>query len=120
MKSALERTFFNFHIDLKDGHGTILQPRTLQNYANSLTLHLMQLNVLLFGITKEIVGQQKLRLQMPEPATVPQLLEKLHQDYPKLKELQSLMVAVNNEYGLAEQSLHESDEIALIPPVSGG
>ncbi|MFP4091048.1 MAG: molybdopterin converting factor subunit 1 [Cyclobacteriaceae bacterium] len=80
----------------------------------------MQLNILLFGITKEIVGQQKLRLQMPEQATVPQLLEKLHQEYPQLKELQSLMVAVNNEYGQVQQALQESDEIALIPPVSGG
>lgn len=80
----------------------------------------MQLNVLLFGITKEIVGQQKLNLELSAPATVPSLMEKLRQDYPKLKELQSLMIAVNNEYAQDEQPLHERDEIALIPPVSGG
>lgn len=80
----------------------------------------MQLNILLFGITKEIVGRQKLNLELPEPASVPVLMEKLRQDYPKLNELQSLMVAVNNEYAQDDQALHERDEIALIPPVSGG
>jgi molybdopterin converting factor subunit 1 len=81
---------------------------------------IMQLNILLFGITREIVGQQKLSISMPEESSVPQLLEKLQSEYPQLKELQSLMVAVNNEYGQAQQVLKESDEIALIPPVSGG
>ena len=80
----------------------------------------MELNILLFGITKDIVGQSKLRCERPDGATVPQLLEQLKQQYPKLHDLDSVMVAVNNEYGQKAQTLHESDEIALIPPVSGG
>jgi len=80
----------------------------------------MQLNILLFGITKEIVGQQKLSVELPGQPSVPHLMDKLRQDYPQLGELQSLMVAVNNEYAQEEQMLHEKDEIALIPPVSGG
>ena len=80
----------------------------------------MKLNILLFGITKDIVGQLKLDFEMPDQATVPQLVEQLKQQYPKLHDLDSVMVAVNNEYGQKEQTLHESDEIALIPPVSGG
>jgi len=80
----------------------------------------MQLNILLFGIAKEIVGQQKLSLELAEPATVPILMEKLRQDYPQFNELQSLMIAVNNEYAEEDQMLHAKDEIALIPPVSGG
>lgn len=86
----------------------------------SLILQIMQINILLFGITKEIVGQQKLSLEVPEPATVPVLMEELGRQYPKLSELQSLMIAVNNEYAQEQQLLRESDEIALIPPVSGG
>lgn len=80
----------------------------------------MQLDILLFGITKEIVGRQKLRVEVPAQATVPVLMEQLRQQYPKLSELQSLMIAVNNEYAQEAQTLQESDEIALIPPVSGG
>lgn len=80
----------------------------------------MQLNILLFGITKEIVGQQKLRFEVSEQANVSHLLESLKQAYPALENLDSMLVAVNNEYGQHNQLLHESDEIAIIPPVSGG
>ena len=80
----------------------------------------MKLNLLLFGITKDIVGQSRLTHEVPEAATVPQLVESLKQRYPKFEHLDSMMVAVNNEYGQPDQLLHEDDEIALIPPVSGG
>jgi molybdopterin synthase sulfur carrier subunit len=40
--------------------------------------------------------------------------------YPNLKGLKSLLIAVNNEYAEDSVELLESDEIALIPPVSGG
>ena len=80
----------------------------------------MKLNLLLFGITKDIVGQSKLTHEVPEAATVPQLIDSLKQSYPEFENLSSMMVAVNNEYGQPHQVLHENDEIALIPPVSGG
>lgn len=80
----------------------------------------MQLNILLFGITKEIVGQQKLKVEMPSQATITHLLESLKQTYPALENLDAMLVAVNNEYGQQNQILEESDEIAIIPPVSGG
>ena len=80
----------------------------------------MKLNVLLFGITRDIVGQSKLVHEIPEGAKVPQLVDSLKERYPAFQDLNSMMVAVNNEYGQPDQSLHEGDEIALIPPVSGG
>jgi molybdopterin synthase sulfur carrier subunit len=48
------------------------------------------------------------------------ILQKLKLDYPRLTSIKSLLVAVNSEYAEADLSLKESDEIALIPPVSGG
>ena len=80
----------------------------------------MKLKVLLFGITRDIVGQSVLTHEVAEQATVPQLVESLKQRYPAFQDLNSMMVAVNNEYGQSDQLLHENDEIALIPPVSGG
>ncbi len=80
----------------------------------------MKLQILLFGITKDIVGQSKLSCELPEQSTVPDLLENLKATYPALQDLRSLMVAVNNEYGQKEQTLRAGDEVALIPPVSGG
>lgn len=80
----------------------------------------MRLHILLFGITKEIVGQQQLALELPQEANVGHLLRSLKESYPALEHLDSMLVAVNNEYSSQEQLLSESDEIAIIPPVSGG
>ena len=80
----------------------------------------MNLKIALFGIAKEIVGQPELALNFPEGQPVHQLLEQLRTDYPALRQLSSLAVAVNNEYAEDSQLLQEHDEIALIPPVSGG
>jgi molybdopterin synthase sulfur carrier subunit len=80
----------------------------------------MKLKLLLFGITRDIVGGATLAYEVPPGTTVAQLLTSLHQRYPALNDLRSTLLAVNNEYGLSEQVLGEEDEIALIPPVSGG
>jgi molybdopterin synthase sulfur carrier subunit len=80
----------------------------------------MNLTVALFGIAREIVGQPSLALIVPSGQSAAGLLADLRAQYPGLAELRSLAVAVNNEYATGEVPLHERDEIALIPPVSGG
>jgi molybdopterin synthase sulfur carrier subunit len=80
----------------------------------------MKLKLSLFGITKEIVGSSEVELTAPDTQSVAGLMEQLRTQYPKLRELTSFAVAVNNEYAPDEYELHERDEIALIPPVSGG
>ncbi|QDA60329.1 MoaD/ThiS family protein [Hymenobacter jejuensis] len=80
----------------------------------------MNLRIALFGITKEIVGQSQLELTAPEGQSVEQLMQQLQSTYPGLRQLTSFAVAVNNEYAATDYRLHERDEIALIPPVSGG
>lgn len=52
--------------------------------------------------------------------TVGALKTYLGKTYPGLKELSSLAVAVNNSYAVDSQPITHFDEIALIPPVSGG
>jgi molybdopterin synthase sulfur carrier subunit len=80
----------------------------------------MKLKLSLFGITKEIVGSSEVELTAPDTQSVGGLMEQLRTQYPQLGELTSFAVAVNNEYAPDEYELHERDEIALIPPVSGG
>jgi molybdopterin synthase sulfur carrier subunit len=80
----------------------------------------MKVEIALFGITKEIIGKDKLSLDLQEDSKVAQVMEKLYTHYPQLKNLKSLLIAVNSEYAEQEQVLNEKDEIALIPPVSGG
>ncbi|SNR51635.1 MULTISPECIES: MoaD/ThiS family protein [Hymenobacter] len=80
----------------------------------------MNLKIALFGIAREIVGQSSLEVSAPEGQSVQGLLEGLREQYPALGRLSSLAVAVNNEYAPDDVALSERDEIALIPPVSGG
>lgn len=80
----------------------------------------MKLKIALFGITKEIVGVPTLELTAPEATTVADLMAQLRTQYPPLADLTSFAVAVNSDYAAEEYRLRENDEIALIPPVSGG
>lgn len=80
----------------------------------------MKLNILAFGITKDIVGGSSIEIELPEGLSVGELKNKLGDRYPDMKKLTSLLVAVNEEYGDDTYVLTEKDEIALIPPVSGG
>jgi|TARA_R110000764_G_scaffold26429_4_gene62719 molybdopterin synthase sulfur carrier subunit len=52
--------------------------------------------------------------------TVKELKDYLGKMYPELKKLSSLAVAVNNSYANDDTIIDNFDEIALIPPVSGG
>lgn len=72
-----------------------------------------------FGITKDIVGARETIVDL-EGDTVGSLRKALRDRYPALSDIRSLMVAVNNNYAEDDLFIGESDEIALIPPVSGG
>ncbi|MFA6246445.1 MAG: MoaD/ThiS family protein [Mucilaginibacter sp.] len=80
----------------------------------------MEINLLAFGIAKEIFGSSTISLQLTNDATVYNLKYLLEREYPRLKQLASYMVAINNEYALDGDTVHQQDEIAIIPPVSGG
>ena len=80
----------------------------------------MKLQLIAFGIARDILGGRKISYEVPEPATVGTLLSKLSRDYPQIEGLASIRVAVNEAYAEAEHPLSPSDEIVLIPPVSGG
>lgn len=81
------------------------------------------MKVLLFGITQDIVGAASLSIPVAKSsklASVSDLKDFLGVSYPELKKLSSLAVAVNKKYAKDEDSISNFDEIALIPPVSGG
>lgn len=80
----------------------------------------MVIQILAFGIAKEILGGTKVSLEVGEIADVQGLKAYLNQAYPALNDLKSYLIAVNNQYALPAQALHATDEIAIIPPVSGG
>jgi molybdopterin synthase catalytic subunit len=81
----------------------------------------MRLNVKLFASVREAVGKSEIQLDMPAGASVSQLLSALRGQYPQIGAgLEAGMVAVNQEYASQETLLADGDEVAVIPPVSGG
>lgn len=84
------------------------------------------MTILLFGITKDIVGSSSLSMPASgtfgkkKSKTVGELKEYLGNTYPGLRKLSSLAIAVNNAYADDDTKIDTFDEIALIPPVSGG
>lgn len=81
----------------------------------------MKLKLRFFATLKDQVGATQLELSVAEPATVETLLTTLIQHFPALEPvLDTIIVAVNQEFADASQALHPTDEIVLFPPVSGG
>lgn len=83
----------------------------------------MQVHVHPYGVLKEWLGPQALSVELPEGATVAKLWEILRAMEPgRAPEqlLPSIAVGVNGEYAQATQRLADGDEVALLPPVSGG
>jgi molybdopterin converting factor subunit 1 len=80
----------------------------------------MEITVLAFGIAKDIFGGPSATVELANNATTADLKASLEEKYPKLKHLASYMVAVNNEYAKDSGLIKERDEVAVIPPVSGG
>jgi molybdopterin synthase sulfur carrier subunit len=72
-----------------------------------------------FGITKDLLGGREAFIETTG-TTVGDLRSALGEKYPELSDLRSLYIAVNNDYADDTVLLKDSDEIALIPPVSGG
>lgn len=81
----------------------------------------MRVRVLVFGVLKELIPEPSASLELPEGARVRQMLDHYRKVFAEREALwRSLAVAVNREYVSAEHMLKDGDEVALLPPVSGG
>jgi molybdopterin converting factor subunit 1 len=80
----------------------------------------MNLRILCFGITRDIIGRFEYSTTLENGATVADLKQQLSINFPTFASLKSLKVALNSEYADDAMILKENDEIVLIPPVSGG
>lgn len=80
---------------------------------------MMQVRVIPFGVLKDWMGPSEKTVELPEGASVGELLGRLGDGAPA-KALQGIAVSVNAEYATASRVLREGDEVGLLPPVSGG
>jgi molybdopterin converting factor subunit 1 len=81
----------------------------------------MRVRVLFFGMLKDLAGKSSDWLDLPEGASVRDVLISYESRIPHLQEsLASLALAVNQQYAGPDTKLKPGDEVALLPPVSGG
>jgi len=81
----------------------------------------MLVRVLFFGILKDLAGKASDTVDLPENASIRDVLLHYEEQVPQLKKLfSSVAVAVNRRYAGTETKLNPNDEVALLPPVSGG
>lgn len=81
----------------------------------------MQVRVLFFGILRELAGKESAALEVAADASVRDVIARYEGEIPQLKQyLSSIALAVNQQYASPETRLKPDDEVALLPPVSGG
>ena len=81
----------------------------------------MQVTVLFLGPARDFSGMESSILDLPERSTAGQLKHQLVERFPKLgKSVASIRMAVNCAFAADDQMLRNGDEVAVIPPVSGG
>jgi molybdopterin synthase catalytic subunit/molybdopterin converting factor small subunit len=81
----------------------------------------MHVRVLVFGVLKDLLKDGSVSVDLPEGATVRLLLDHFRHQSPLRPDIwKSIAVAVNQQYVAVTQVLRDGDEVALLPPVSGG
>ncbi|MEI8358437.1 MAG: molybdopterin converting factor subunit 1 [Pseudomonadota bacterium] len=80
----------------------------------------MRVRVLFFASLRERVGDREVVRTVEDGATAADLVARLRADFPALDEAGRFAIAVNSEYTDGGHRLADGDEVALIPPVSGG
>lgn len=81
----------------------------------------MRVVVRLFAILRERAGTGEFQMDLPDGATVASAAQRLIEIHPSVRDhARHVAYAVNREYARPETQLHDGDELAVIPPVSGG
>jgi molybdopterin converting factor subunit 1 len=80
-----------------------------------------KIKVRLFAILREMVGEREITITVPAGITVSYLNNEILKEYPQLKSFSNKFVtSVNCKVTTGDTVITSSDEIALLPPVSGG
>jgi molybdopterin converting factor subunit 1 len=80
----------------------------------------MRITVKLFAAAREFAGWDQRDLELPAGATLAHVRQRIAELLPGWPMLSSSAFAVNQRFARAEQALAEGDEVAVLPPVSGG
>lgn len=80
----------------------------------------MEVSVKYFGIFQECAKKKEKKIQLAKPCTAQELYQILLSDFPEKRKLPKILFAVNQEFVKPSHLLKDGDELALLPPMSGG
>ena len=81
----------------------------------------MHVQILLFATLKDLAGSNRLTLTLGDSATVTDVRKALIAQYPRMEaNVNAAIAAVNEEYAFPGDAVHDGDQVAFFPPVSGG
>lgn len=80
----------------------------------------MSITILLFGILRDVIGENKLTRATTVNTSLEDLRQNLAKEFPNLNDYNNYSIAVNEAYAENDYIIRENDVVALIPPVSGG
>ena len=81
----------------------------------------MQITIKFFARLRDLVGNKSLTRDVADNISIAELIENLQNEFPQLAGLMpSTAIALNQEFANPQTRLHEGDEVAFFPPVSGG
>lgn len=81
----------------------------------------MKVTVRFFATYRDVAGKPQIEMELDDGASLGDLLERLYDTYPPLKKWsESIICSVNRKYADDDRVLEPGDEVALLPPVSGG
>lgn len=80
----------------------------------------MKIRLTAFGIAKDILQSRNVEIELGEGDNIRTLKQILFKKYPDFSSLKSISFAVGENYQDDSYTLHENDEVVIIPPVAGG
>jgi molybdopterin synthase sulfur carrier subunit len=80
----------------------------------------MRVRARFFASYREAIGQREMGVEVEQGTTVAELWQRLGQEFPRLAAISPAAAAVNMRYVPLEAELHDGDEVAFLPLVSGG
>lgn len=81
----------------------------------------MAITVRFFAVLREATGHESLALKAGDGDTVADIVQRLERDYPAVAKYRPVLsYAVNGEYTRADAPVRDGDELAILPPISGG